>query len=249
MGVFSMAGLYGAKVGPGGLPFGFPFLLVLAALLLSDFLTTAWAAALATDPLEAAGVVTGVACVWLAARNSIWNFPIGIINGGLYLVVFYRARLYSDAGLQLAFIALLIYGWAKWVRGRASAGEQSAPSLPITHTPRRVAAWLAGAGLLFALGGGFLFSRHTNAALPYWDSSTTAISLVAQALLSRRNIENWLLWVAVDVAYVGMYWHRELYLTSGLYVVFLGLAAYGYWQWRREMAAEAALASPAMAEK
>lgn len=205
---------------------------MLAAISPSDFLVAAWAATQAADPLEVAGVVTGVACVWLAARNSIWNFPLAILNGGLYAAVFRQARLYSDAGLQLAFIALAIYGWAKWLRGTAVA---AAPPLPITATPRRVAVWLGGAGLLFAAGAGFLFSRYTNAALPYWDSTTTAISLAAQALLSRRHIENWLLWIGVDVAYVGMYWHRDLYLTSALYAVFLVLATYGYWQWRRGM--------------
>ena len=208
--------------------------LVFAAFSVSDLLHTFWVAIQTATALEVAGVVTGVACVWLAARNSIWNFPIGIVNGAIYLVVFKQAKLYSDAGLQLAFVALLVYGWLKWLRGAATP---EASALPITHVPRRVAGWLGAAGVLFALVVGFLFGRYTDAALPYWDSSTTAISLVAQALLSRRNLENWLLWMGVDVAYVGMYWHRDLYLTSALYAVYLGLAAYGYWQWRREMAA------------
>ncbi|MBF9141370.1 nicotinamide riboside transporter PnuC [Hymenobacter properus] len=211
-----------------------------AALSLPDILSAILAAVAAAirsaSPLEVAGVLTGVACVWLAARNSIWNFPIGILNGVLYMAVFWQSRLYSDAGLQLAFIALLLYGWARWLRGNAAA--EAAP-LPITRTPPRLAAGLLGAGLLYALVAGFLFSTRTDAALPYWDSTTTAISLAAQLLLSRRHLENWLLWVGVDVAYVGMYWHRDLFLTSGLYVIFLGLAAYGYWQWRREMRAAA----------
>ncbi|GAC1603422.1 MAG: nicotinamide riboside transporter PnuC [Hymenobacter sp.] len=200
------------------------------------FLTAAWASVQTADPLEVAGVLTGVACVWLAARNSVWNFPIGIVNGGLYLVVFGQARLYSDAGLQLAFIALLAYGWVKWVRGDAA---NDGPPLVISRTPRRLGLGLAAAGVLYAAGAGYLFSQHTNAALPYWDSSTTAISLAAQVLLARRHLENWLLWIGVDVAYVGMYWHRHLFLTSALYAVFLGLAVYGYWQWRRELAASA----------
>ena len=207
---------------------------MVAATLFSDFLLAAWAAARAADPLEVSGVITGVACVWLAARNSVWNFPLAIVNGVLYLVVFHQARLYSDAYLQLAFIALSIYGWVSWLRG---AADPAAPTLPITPTPRRVASCLVAAGLLYAVGAGSLFSYYTDAALPYWDSTTTAISLAAQVLLSRRHIENWLLWIGVDVAYVGMYWHRELYLTSALYVVFLVLASYGYWQWRREMTA------------
>ncbi len=208
------------------------YLLVLAAFLSSDLFTAVWAEVQSASSLEVAAVLTGVACVWLAARNSIWNFPIGIINGLLYLVVFKQAKLYSDAGLQLAFISLLIYGWVKWLRGAATP---DAPQLPITRTPRHVGWWLSGAGLLYAVVAGVLLSRHTDAALPYLDSSTTAISLAAQTLLSRRNLENWLLWIGVDVVYIGMYWHRHLYLTSGLYVVFTGLAVYGYWQWRREL--------------
>lgn len=187
-------------------------------------------------PLETAGVLTGIACVWLAARNSVWNFPVSIISCGLYLFIFGQAKLYSDAGLQVAFIALALYGWVLWSRRPAAA---QVAAVPISRTPGRLALGLAGAGLAYALVAGYLFANHTDAALPYWDSTTTAISLVAQVLLSRRNIENWLLWIGVDVAYVGMYWHRHLYLTSGLYIVFLGLAIYGYWQWRREMAVAA----------
>ncbi len=211
---------------------------MVVALPFVDFLLAALVALRAADPLEVAGVLTGIACVWLAARNSVWNFPLAILSCGFYLVVFGRVKLYSDAGLQLAFIALAIYGWVKWLRVPAApVATAGAAGLPIRSTPPRVALWLAGAGLLYAVGAGFLFAR-TDAALPYWDSTATAISLVAQVLLSRRYLENWLLWIGVDVAYVGMYWHRQLYLTSGLYIVFLGLAAYGYWQWRRELAAQ-----------
>jgi nicotinamide mononucleotide transporter len=199
----------------------------------SDLFSAALQAVQTTDPLEVAGVVTGIICVWLAARNSVWNFPFAIISCGLYIIVFGRVRLYSDVGLQLAFIALGIYGWWEWLRGNA-AGHPEQPMLPITRTSARLTAWLSGAGLFYAIGAGFLFATYTDAALPYWDSTTTAISLVAQGLLSRRKIENWLLWIGVDVAYVSMYWQRHLYLTSALYAIFLGLAAYGYWQWRQE---------------
>jgi len=189
----------------------------------------------ATTPLELAAALTGAAGVWLAARNRIANFPVGIVCCALYIAVFIRARLYSDAGLQVAFIALNAYGWAEWRRRGAAVGTETAPTVPISRTGPGLALGLAGAGLLYAGGGGYYFAQHTDAALPYYDSATTAVSLVAQYLLSRRKLENWLLWIAVDVVYVGMYWHRGLALTSLLYAVFLGLAAYGFWQWRREM--------------
>jgi nicotinamide mononucleotide transporter len=200
-----------------------------------------------TDPLEIAAVLTGIACVWLAARSNIWNFPVAIVSCGLYIEVFREARLYSDMGLQLAFIGLAAYGWYAWVQRRRAAGPATGPHpeatteagvLPISRTSAQLWAVLGGLGLAYALGAGYLLAYHSNAASPYYDSTTTAISLVAQYQLSRRKIENWLLWIGVDVVYVGLYWSRGLALTSLLYVVYLALAAYGYWQWRQEAASE-----------
>lgn len=187
-----------------------------------------WTAIRATDPVEAAGVLTGVACVWLAARNSIWNFPVALVSCGLYVLIFWQARLYSDMGLQFIFIGLSLYGWYQWLHGGAQARE-----LPVSRATRLDWLQLGAVGLLYAVGAGYLFQTYTDAALPYWDTTTTAVSIVAQVLLARKKLENWLLWIAVDVAYVGMYWHKHLYLTSGLYAIYLGLAAYGYYEWQQ----------------
>lgn len=189
-----------------------------------------WSAVLASSPIEVAGVLTGIVCVWLAARNSIWNFPVAIVSCLLYVVVFLQARLYSDVGLQAVFITLSLYGWYEWLHGGPQHRE-----LPVTRTTSRMWLALSAAGLAYAVGAGFLFQQYTNAAIPYWDSTTTAISLIAQVQLTRKKIENWILWVLVDAAYVAMYWHKDLYLTSGLYLVYLFLAAYGYWEWRQLM--------------
>ena len=185
----------------------------------------------ATTALELVAVVTGFACVWLAARESIWNFPMAIISCLLYVFVYYRARLYSDCYLQVLFIALSIYGWYEWLYGGSNATE-----LGVTHTTRRE--WLAGAAfvLAFTLGFGYYLQNHTDASLPHLDSFTTAGSIVAQYLLTRKRLENWLLWILVDLIYVPVLWYKELYPTSLLYALYLGLAAYGYRQWRREMA-------------
>ena len=202
-------------------------------LLLSAFGPEAWAAVQAADPLEVGGVLTGVACVWLAARNSLWNFPVAIVSCGLYLVVFGQARLYSDAGLQVAFIALSVYGWMAWLRTPAHA--RGCCRARAAHQPHPGArGGVAGGGWAALRARSRLFvqplHRCRSAVLGQQHHGHQP---GAQLLLSRRHLENWLLWIGVDVAYVGMYWHRHLYLTSGLYAVFLGLAAYGYWQWRR----------------
>jgi nicotinamide mononucleotide transporter len=123
---------------------------------------------------------------------------------------------------------LAFYGWYQWLYGGPQAQE-----LPVTRATARQWVWLSAVGLAYAVGVGYALTHYTDAAIPYWDSSTTAVSLVAQVLLTRKKIENWILWLVVDVAYVGLYWHRELYLTAGLYAVYLVLAAYGYLEWRR----------------
>ena len=186
----------------------------------------------ATSALELVAVATGFACVWLAARESIWNFPVAIFSCLLFVVVYFQTKLYSDSGLQVLFILLSGYGWYEWLYGGSNATE-----LGVTHATGRE--WLAGAAfaVLFTLGFGYYLHHHTDAAFPYFDSFTTAGSIVAQFLLTRKRLENWLLWLLVDVIYVPMLWYKQLYFVSLLYFLYLALAAYGYWQWRRELRA------------
>jgi nicotinamide mononucleotide transporter len=195
-----------------------------------------------TSPLETGAVATTVACVWLAARNAIWNFPVAIVACILYFILLLQNKIYSDAGLQLAFIALSVYGWWSWLRRGKT--EAAAAPLPITRTSGRLWVLLTGFGVAYAVGVGYLLARYTDATVPYYDSTTTAVSLVAQYLLSRRKLENWPLWIGVDVVYVGIYWHRDLALSSLLYAVLTGLALYGYREWLQEAKAQA-LATPA----
>ncbi|WP_345073469.1 nicotinamide riboside transporter PnuC [Hymenobacter fastidiosus] len=199
-----------------------------------------WTSAAGNTPLEWVAVVTGFACVWLAARESLWNFPVAIVSCGLYISVYHSAQLYSDRNLQGVFIALSLYGWYEWLYGgtRRSA-------LVVTRT--RPGEWVGiGVGIVaFTTLSGYYLGHYTDAALPYWDSFTTAGSLAAQYLLVRKRLENWLLWILVDIIYVPILWYKELYPTSGLYAVYLILAGYGYVEWRRAARAAAAPAIPA----
>ncbi|GAB3582850.1 nicotinamide riboside transporter PnuC [Hymenobacter daeguensis] len=183
-----------------------------------------------TTRLELVAVVTGFACVWLAARESIWNFPVAMVSCLLFVFLYYQTQLYADCGLQWLFIALSGYGWYEWLYGGRGETE-----LGVTHATGRE--WLLSAAFaaLFTLGFGYYLRHHTDAAFPYIDSFTTAGSIVAQYLLTRKRLENWLLWLLVDVIYVPMLWYKALYVTSLLYFLYLALAAYGYWQWRREL--------------
>ena len=186
-----------------------------------------------TTLLEWVAVVTGFACVWLAARESLWNFPVAIVSCALYILIYHRAHLYSDRNLQGLFIALSLYGWYEWLYGGRGKTE-----LGVSRTTRRE--WLGAAlfALAYTLGFGYYLQHGTDAAFPYLDSFTTAGSIVAQYLLTRKRLENWLLWLAVDLIYVPVLWYKALYPTAALYFLYLALAAYGYWQWRRDMLAQ-----------
>lgn len=181
------------------------------------------------SPIEIIAVVLGVTCVYLIIRQNIWCWPVGIAMVVLYAWIFYQARLYSDAGLQVIYVGLQAYGWYYWLTGRSASAARVL--VIVLSAPWRVG-WIAVAALgTGALG--YVTSTYTDAALPYWDACTTVLSLVAQTLLSRKVLENWLIWITVDVLSIGIYTVKELYLTAGLYAVFLAMATWGLLAWQR----------------
>jgi nicotinamide mononucleotide transporter len=177
--------------------------------------------------------LTGAIAVWLSVRQNIWSWPMAIVNVALYAVVFYEAKLYADMGLQVVYAVLSVYGWYEWLYGGEGRTE-----LRVTRTSFRQGAAL---GLIAGVGSmllGALLHRSTDAALPFMDSFLSSTSLVGQWMMTRKKLENWLLWLVVDTLYVGMFIFKGLYLTAALYAVFLALAVKGYVDWRRSMAAE-----------
>ena len=190
---------------------------------------------LGTDPLEQAAALFGVLAVWLSVKQKVWNWPVGMVNVALYAIVFWRAKLYADTGLQVVYFVLALYGWYAWLFGGTNRSE-----LRVTRTPPREAMLLAIGAALLAGTMGSLLHRGTDAALPYLDSSLTAASLAAQWLLTRKRLENWLVWIVADAVYVGMFLYKGLRLTAVLYLVFLVLAILGWRAWRASLSAPSA---------
>jgi nicotinamide mononucleotide transporter len=187
------------------------------------------------DPIEVVAVIVTFLSVYLAVRENVVSWPTAVVSAGLYFVVFFRAKLYADMGLQVFYLAVSFYGWWAWLHG---GRERSA--LVVTRTPPRWLAGLAVGGLAFALALGAVLRRTTDAALPFLDSTLSSYSIVAQLMMTRKWLENWALWIALDVVYVGMFVFKRLYLTAGLYAVFLVLAVLGLREWRRSLAAAGA---------
>jgi nicotinamide mononucleotide transporter len=181
-----------------------------------------------TTPLELSAFVLAALTVYLNIRQNHWAWLFAIVSSATYAVVFYGARLYGDMALQVVFIAVSTWGWYQWLFG----GEQHTP-LMVSWLDRRgwsacLLAWAAG----FALLAWFLRS-YTNTDVPNIDAFLTAGSLVGQVLVARKKIENWMVWIVVDVLYVGLYVYKSLMLTAILYFVFIIMAVVGLVAWRR----------------
>lgn len=168
--------------------------------------------------------------VYLTARQVVWCWPLAMVSVTLYAVVFREARLYADMGLQGLYFALAAYGWWAWLHGGENRGE-----LEVTPASAGLLALLGLLGAVSALALGHALARHTDASLPYMDSALTTFSIAAQWMQTRKLLEAWLVWLAVDVFYVGMFLHKRLYPTAALYAAFLYLAALGWVEWRRSM--------------
>lgn len=197
--------------------------------------------------LEYAAVGTGILTVWLSTRQRIAAWPVALVNATLYFIIFGRDGLYANMGLQVVFFALSCYGWYEWKFGGADRTE-----LPVTRTPRGWIPTLVGLGVLGTVAIGLLLAwaaglgsagadaaaQTATARVTRWvDAGTTSTSLVAQWMLTRKLLGNWLVWIAVDVVYVGLFLVTGLYPTAGLYVVFLVLATMGYLEWKRTLRA------------
>jgi nicotinamide mononucleotide transporter len=178
------------------------------------------------NPLEIIAVALGIANVGLLVRRSIWNYPFGMAMVALYFVIFREAKLYGEAGLQVFFF--VVQGWGWWLWARAGGLAESVAVEWMSWRAR-----IAALTLVAAVSIGWAMARFTDAVMPYADAAIAGGSVVAQVLLAMRRVENWALWIAVDVLSIGVYISRGLNLTAGLYVVFLVMAAAGLIQWTR----------------
>ncbi|HKO14898.1 MAG TPA: nicotinamide riboside transporter PnuC [Gemmatimonadaceae bacterium] len=180
------------------------------------------------NTLEWIAAITGGVSVFLSARENIWSWPTAIVNVALYTVVFWRAGLYSDMGLQVVYLALSIYGWYEWLYGGAHRTE-----LRVSRVTAGEWAIAGGVALAFWLMLWRATAGLPGVSLAYLDSALATVSLVAQWMMTRKRLENWVLWILVDVAYVPMYIYKRLPVTAGLYLVFLALAVMGLVGWWR----------------
>lgn len=181
---------------------------------------------------EIAGFVTRAVCVWLVVLRNVWNFPVGIANNILFIWLFAGSGLYADAALQVVYIGLAVIGWYWWTRGGA---DRTGVAIAEPSRHELVGCIAAVAAITAAIQFGL--DRWTNSTVAGWDAVTTALSLVAQFMLSRKWIANWWFWIAADIIYIPLYASKGLWLTALLYGLFLAMCVAGLVQWRAARAA------------
>jgi nicotinamide mononucleotide transporter len=190
----------------------------------------AWLEAHGSSCLELLAVIFGVVSVYLSTREKIWSWPTALVNVSLYTVLFYRTGLYSDTGLQVVYFVLSVYGWYEWLYGGTGR-----TTLTVSRTSGDTWRALAAIGVVSWAVIGYVTSRMRGTSIPYLDAATTTTSLIAQWMMTRKLLENWTVWIVVDVVYVGMFIYKGLYLTAGNYAIYLLLAVFGHIAWKRSL--------------
>jgi nicotinamide mononucleotide transporter len=178
-----------------------------------------------TQILEIFGVLFTLANVYLLTKQNIYAWPCGLIGVSLYAIIFFQSKLYSDFGLHIIYVFLNIYGWWYW------SGTTTESVTPVTKLTRSVQLTFALVILSSAYLWGYIMTTYTDASFAYADSFTTMASLVAQYLLARKKIENWIIWIIVDIVAIYLYLQKSLYPTAGLYLILLLLSAKGWREW------------------
>ncbi|MCB0707227.1 MAG: nicotinamide mononucleotide transporter [Saprospiraceae bacterium] len=179
--------------------------------------------------LEIIATISGIICVLLQTREKIQAWAFGILSVAISAYIFYVSKLYSDLGLHIIYIFLNMYGWYSWTVRQN--GETPAPVLSLS--PKQAILY-GGLTISMTILLGYLMGTYTDADLYYFDAFTTSGSLVAQYLLAKKYLQNWLLWIIVDLVAIPVYLYKELYFFAFLFLVYLLICTYGYQSWRKE---------------
>jgi nicotinamide mononucleotide transporter len=177
-------------------------------------------------PLEIIATIFGLWSVICYVRESVWSWPIGLVNVALFILLFWHGGLYAETGLQIVFVFLQLYGWWQWVRG----GEQR-QGVRITRTSPRLWLLLAVIGAFTIIPIGFSLARWTDSTVPWWDTIPAVLSLIAQWMISKKKLENWYVWMLVDVISIPLFAYKGFYLTAGLFGMFFILCCFGLRSW------------------
>lgn len=180
--------------------------------------------------LEIIATLTGIASVALQAKEKSIAWPFAIISVSILAYVFFFQKLYSDFGLHIIYIILNVYGWIIWTQNNET--KMVTPTLLLSKKGVVISTFTTITGCVII---GYLMSTYTDADLPYFDAFTTSGSLVAQYLLAKKYLQNWWLWIIVDLVAIPLYIYKGLSIIAGLFAVYLMICVWGYINWKTKM--------------
>lgn len=183
--------------------------------------------------VEVSGTVTGLAYLYFSIRQNILTWPLGLLSSALYVYVFFVSKFYADMGLQFYYVIISIYGWYAWLHGNGNNNHHG--ELKVSRTSFSLWIKLFIANLVLYAAIAYILINFTDSPVPYWDSFTTALSIVATWMLARKKIEHWLLWVIIDSVSLGLYIYKGLYATTFLFFVYTVMAVVGFAEWRKDL--------------
>ena len=179
------------------------------------------------NTVEIFGLCAGTLSIALLIKQNIWTWPIGIAYTFASLYIFFTAKLYADFALHVFFLFMSFYGWYYWLQGNSTFDSE----LPVRRESKKVLAYSIIICVLAIILASNLFTMYTDAELPYWDNTTSILSVLAIWLQSRKKIESWVFWLIIDILSVGIYFYKDLYLYSLLYSIYVAMAFFGYATW------------------
>ena len=185
--------------------------------------------------IEILGTIVGLLYLWLEYRASIYLWVASVVMPAIYLIIYYDAGLYADFGINIYYLVIAVYGWAAWRYGFAIGRGSEGHELPISHTPARLWLPLAGVTSIVFVAIAWVLINLTDSSVPYADAFTTALSVVGLWMLARKYIEQWWVWLVVDVASVALYIYKDLHFSAALYALYAVVAVFGYIKWKKLM--------------
>jgi len=183
--------------------------------------------------IELFGVLSGLIYIYLEIKANIWLWPVGIITAAFYIIVFAQAKFYADMGLQVYYLIIFIYGLLIWLRKGKKHSKETTRETQIRNITRKESLIysISTIGIYFIIY--VILLKYTDSPLPAWDSFTTALSIIATFMLAHKIIEQWWIWIVVNIVSLGLYIYKDLYMTAFLFIVYGVMACVGYFEWKK----------------
>jgi nicotinamide mononucleotide transporter len=187
---------------------------------------------LSDNQTEVLGAILGILYIFFSIRQNIFTWPTGLLTSFLYVVVFFKAKLYADMGLQVYYVLISLYGWYFWLKGKK---PNNSGQVPVRSSTMKLRITLLLISVILYLVILFILKHYTDSDVPHLDSLTTALSIVATWMLAKKYIGHWIIWIFVDAVSAGLYVYKGLWPTVILFLIYTFMAIMGYIEWKKDL--------------